>query len=209
MTPAESEPTIIKPFFGDQSFWAERVESLNVGSAIRKLTVEHLAEALHRATTDEKQIAKARVVGEVIRKENGVATAIEAIYRDLVRLLRYFFALRCFLAHCIANPQEYAKSLIKPLARPATPEPGVPLSTLDRVTSLLPTRSHNRSISSLGAQTSSDLHLASRVRSGSASRAPPSSFKAPETSRRTSAPSDAEHDGSNDSEGSWSVVSGD
>ncbi|EIW72673.1 hypothetical protein TREMEDRAFT_41904 [Tremella mesenterica DSM 1558] len=86
-------PTIIKPFFGDQSFWAERVESLNVGSAVRKLTSETLASALSKATTDEKQIAKAKVVGEMIRRENGVTRAIEAIYRDL----------------------EYAKSLIKPL----------------------------------------------------------------------------------------------
>jgi len=53
---------------------------------VRKLTSEALAEALVKATTDEKQIAKAKVVGEMIRKENGVSKAIEAIYRDLVRL---------------------------------------------------------------------------------------------------------------------------
>lgn len=61
-------PTIIKPFFGDQAFWAERVESLGVGSAIRKLTSEHLSDALKEATTNERQIAKARVVGEEIRR---------------------------------------------------------------------------------------------------------------------------------------------
>ena len=61
-------PTIIKPFFGDQAFWSERVESLGVGSAVRKFTVENLTEALLKATTDEKQIAKAKVVGEMIRK---------------------------------------------------------------------------------------------------------------------------------------------
>ncbi|WVQ62325.1 uncharacterized protein L199_000464 [Kwoniella botswanensis] len=115
-------PTIIKPFFGDQAFWAERAESLNVGSAIRKLTSEALAEALIKATTDEKQIAKARIVGEMIRKENGVAKAIEAIYRDL----------------------EYAKSVIKP-------PPGTEDKALDKVTSLLhadtivPFRSRSRS----------------------------------------------------------------
>ncbi|OCF41403.1 sterol 3-beta-glucosyltransferase [Kwoniella heveanensis CBS 569] len=111
-------PTIIKPFFGDQAFWAERAESLNVGSAIRKLTSESLAEALIKATTDEKQIAKAKIVGEMIRKENGVAKAIEAIYRDL----------------------EYAKSLIKPI-----PEEGD--RPLDKVTSLLqPLTSHTSDI---------------------------------------------------------------
>ncbi|KAK8865790.1 hypothetical protein IAR55_000937 [Kwoniella newhampshirensis] len=102
-------PTIIKPFFGDQAFWSERVESLNVGSAVRKLTSENLAAALIKATTDEKQIAKARVVGEMIRKENGVAKAIEAIYRDL----------------------EYAKSLIKP------PPSAADDTVLDKVTSTL------------------------------------------------------------------------
>jgi sterol 3beta-glucosyltransferase len=51
---------------------------------VRKLTSESLAEALRKATSDEKQIAKARVVGEMIRKENGVMRAIEAVYRDLV-----------------------------------------------------------------------------------------------------------------------------
>lgn len=101
-------PTIIKPFFGDQFFWADRVEALGIGTGVRKLTVQSLSEALIAATTDVKQIERAKRVGESIRavsfyvgqcrrllicclQENGVATAIEAIYRDL----------------------EYARSLIK------------------------------------------------------------------------------------------------
>ncbi|KAG1783622.1 glycosyltransferase family 1 protein [Suillus placidus] len=84
-------PTIIKPFFGDQFFSADRVEALGIGTGVRKLTVESMTEALVSATTDFKQIERAKLVGEHIRNENGVATAIEAIYRDL----------------------EYARSLIK------------------------------------------------------------------------------------------------
>lgn len=76
-------PTIIKPFFGDQFFWADRVEALGIGSGVRKLTVDTLSDALIAATTDQKQIDRARLVGENIRSENGVATAVEAIYRDL------------------------------------------------------------------------------------------------------------------------------
>ncbi|KAG1773038.1 glycosyltransferase family 1 protein [Suillus occidentalis] len=76
-------PTIIKPFFGDQFFSADRVEALGIGTGVRKLTIESLTEALVSATTDIKQIERARLVGEQIRAENGVATAIEAIYRDL------------------------------------------------------------------------------------------------------------------------------
>jgi sterol 3beta-glucosyltransferase len=94
-------PTIIKPFFGDQFFWADRVEALGIGSGVRTLTVEALTEALVSATTDTKQIERARAVGEQIRKvsrgrayfngdsscvrfqENGVANAIQAMYRDM------------------------------------------------------------------------------------------------------------------------------
>ncbi|RDB29507.1 Sterol 3-beta-glucosyltransferase [Hypsizygus marmoreus] len=84
-------PTIIRPFFGDQLFWADRVEALGVGTGVRKLTVNSLTEALIAATTDVKQIDRAKLLGEQIRAENGVSTAIESLYRDL----------------------EYARSLIK------------------------------------------------------------------------------------------------
>ena len=60
-------PTIIRPFFGDQLFWADRVEALGVGAAVRKLTVNALTDALRAATTDAKQIARARLLGEQIR----------------------------------------------------------------------------------------------------------------------------------------------
>jgi len=76
-------PTIIKPFFGDQYFWSDRIEDLGVGTSIRKLTVDSLTSALQHATTDIKQIDRARLLGEAIRSENGVQTAVEAIYRDL------------------------------------------------------------------------------------------------------------------------------
>jgi sterol 3beta-glucosyltransferase len=61
-------PTIIKPFFGDQFFWADRVEALGVGSDVRKLTVETLRDALVVATTDQKQIDRAKLIGERIRR---------------------------------------------------------------------------------------------------------------------------------------------
>ncbi|KAF8490722.1 hypothetical protein JB92DRAFT_3090591 [Gautieria morchelliformis] len=86
-------PTIIKPFFGDQFFWSDRVEALGIGSGVRKLTVENLTAALVAATTDVKQISRAKVIGQTIRSEDGVGKAVECIYRDL----------------------EYARSLIKHL----------------------------------------------------------------------------------------------
>lgn len=60
-------PTIIKPFFGDQFFWADRVEALGIGTGVRKLTVDSLSQALTVAATDQKQIERARLVGEKIR----------------------------------------------------------------------------------------------------------------------------------------------
>ncbi|CAA7259988.1 unnamed protein product [Cyclocybe aegerita] len=76
-------PTIIHPFFGDQFFWADRVEALGVGTGVRKLTVSALSDALLSATNDPKQIARAKIIGEQIRAEDGVTTAIESIYRDM------------------------------------------------------------------------------------------------------------------------------
>jgi sterol 3beta-glucosyltransferase len=48
------------------------VEALGVGTGVRKLTVENLAEALVSATTDQRQIARAKLVGEQIRSVGGL-----------------------------------------------------------------------------------------------------------------------------------------
>jgi sterol 3beta-glucosyltransferase len=84
-------PTIIKPFFGDQFFYAGRVEDLGVGIFLKKLNVSQFSKALVEATTNEKMIARAASIGQHIRSEHGVDTAIERIYREM----------------------DYAKSLIK------------------------------------------------------------------------------------------------
>ncbi|TVY57926.1 Sterol 3-beta-glucosyltransferase [Lachnellula cervina] len=84
-------PTIVKPFFGDQFFFGSRVEDLGVGIVVKKVNVSYFARALWLATNDQRMIVKAKVLGETIRSEDGVNTAIQSIYRDL----------------------EYAKSLIK------------------------------------------------------------------------------------------------
>ncbi|PNY29014.1 Sterol 3-beta-glucosyltransferase [Tolypocladium capitatum] len=84
-------PTIIRPFFGDQYFFASRVEDLGVGVWVRRWGTNSFGRALWEVTRNERMIVKARVLGEQIRKEKGVENAIQNIYRDL----------------------EYAKSLIK------------------------------------------------------------------------------------------------
>ncbi|RMJ12714.1 Sterol 3-beta-glucosyltransferase [Fusarium kuroshium] len=84
-------PTIIRPFFGDQYFFASRVEDLGVGVWVKKWGTNSFGRALWEVTRNERMIVKARVLGEQIRSEGGVENAIQCIYRDL----------------------EYAKSLIK------------------------------------------------------------------------------------------------
>lgn len=76
-------PTIIKPFFGDQRFWGQRVEELGVGICIPKLTTEKLKESLITITTNSVMINKAKLLGESIRQENGTKRAVECIYRDI------------------------------------------------------------------------------------------------------------------------------
>ncbi|KAI9830257.1 MAG: hypothetical protein M1819_005784 [Sarea resinae] len=76
-------PTIIKPFFGDQYFFGSRVEDLGVGICMKRLNVSVFSRALWESTHSERMIVKANVLGEQIRNENGVDTAIQAMYRDM------------------------------------------------------------------------------------------------------------------------------
>ncbi|ONH65121.1 Sterol 3-beta-glucosyltransferase [Cyberlindnera fabianii] len=76
-------PTIIKPFFGDQFFYANRVKDIGAGIALKKLNVKSLSKALKEATTNQRIISKAKSIQERIGQENGVMEAINVIYREL------------------------------------------------------------------------------------------------------------------------------
>ncbi|KAF2661730.1 glycosyltransferase family 1 protein [Lophiostoma macrostomum CBS 122681] len=78
-------PTIIKPFFGDQFFFAQRVEDLSVGVWMKKLNTSFFSRALWVATNDVRIINRAKRLGVLIRKENGAQLAVETIYRELDR----------------------------------------------------------------------------------------------------------------------------
>ena len=75
------KPTIIIPFNADQPAWGKRVFELGVGAKPinrNKLTAEKLAEAiLYALHTDI--ITKAKLLGEKLQKENGVANAVMII----------------------------------------------------------------------------------------------------------------------------------
>lgn len=74
-------PTIIRPFFGDQFFWADRVEALGIGSCVRRMTVDELSAALVHATTDLKQIARAKAIGKGIQSVR-LQPPVMLIYSD-------------------------------------------------------------------------------------------------------------------------------
>lgn len=77
-------PTIICPFFGDQPAWGRRVHALGVGPLPlpqKKLTVENLAAAIREVTTNQTMRRTAGELGDGIRREDGVASAVAAIER--------------------------------------------------------------------------------------------------------------------------------
>jgi sterol 3beta-glucosyltransferase len=61
-------PTIIKPFFGDQYFFAQRVEDMGVGIWLRKVNTSVFSRALWEATNSQRMIVKAKILGQKIRK---------------------------------------------------------------------------------------------------------------------------------------------
>lgn len=61
-------PTVIKPFFGDQFFFGNRVQDLGVGLHIKRVTENTLGKALWIASHDQRMKDRARRLGEQIRK---------------------------------------------------------------------------------------------------------------------------------------------
>ncbi|KAJ7459825.1 glycosyltransferase family 1 protein [Mycena latifolia] len=87
-------PTLIKAFFADQYFWASRVQKLGAGLRVHSLHTNEFSEALIKATTSRVMKEKAAAVGEKIRAEDGVHTAIHTIYTYLERASSYIEQIR-------------------------------------------------------------------------------------------------------------------
>jgi UDP:flavonoid glycosyltransferase YjiC (YdhE family) len=78
------KPTVGIPHFGDQYFWARRVWKLGAGPAPiprRRLTAERLARAIRTAVESPAIRERAAMLGERIRKEDGVGQAVELAVR--------------------------------------------------------------------------------------------------------------------------------
>lgn len=85
--------TLIHPFFGDQFFWAGRLQKLGAGARIGSLDSDDIAEALKKATTDRIMKEKAADVGTSIRAEDGVRNAISFIESHLESSKRKYHPL--------------------------------------------------------------------------------------------------------------------
>lgn len=82
------KPTLICPFIADQPFWGETVRALGAGPAPiiqKKATVENLATAFEQLVNDAPMRLSAEAIGEKLRTEDGVATAIDFIERMVAR----------------------------------------------------------------------------------------------------------------------------
>lgn len=80
--------TLIKPFFGDQFFWAQRLHKLGAGMRVASLQSNDLRDALKKAAESRIMVEKAKQVGDRIRTEKGVENAMRFMYENLSRAKR-------------------------------------------------------------------------------------------------------------------------
>jgi UDP:flavonoid glycosyltransferase YjiC (YdhE family) len=74
-------PSVVVPFAGDQAFWAERLYRAGVGAKLsswKALNAASLTESIRFAEQDAIR-ARARTLGEKMRREDGLKTAVKAI----------------------------------------------------------------------------------------------------------------------------------
>ena len=78
-------PNVVVPFTADQPFWGRRVHAIGAGPKpilVKKLSVVNLVHAI--AEADDHVIRKrAQVVGQKMRNEDGVRSAVELIERHV------------------------------------------------------------------------------------------------------------------------------
>lgn len=82
---AAGKPSIIIPFFGDQSFWGRMVAMAGAGPRpipFRNLSTNNLASAI-RTALNPKVRQMASDLGRQVAEENGVANGVQAFHRHL------------------------------------------------------------------------------------------------------------------------------
>jgi UDP:flavonoid glycosyltransferase YjiC (YdhE family) len=74
------------PLLFDQFYWGKRLAALGVGPRpipFKRLSAERLASAIATAITDREMRRRAADLGERVRAEGGVRTAVDVIERLL------------------------------------------------------------------------------------------------------------------------------
>ncbi|GGR76996.1 glycosyl transferase [Streptomyces humidus] len=77
-------PSLVCPFFGDQSYWAARVHHLGAGPRplpFRQFTVPALARRLRELTRNPGYTEASRRLGRAVRSESGTGRACEVLNR--------------------------------------------------------------------------------------------------------------------------------
>ena len=75
-------PNVAVPFGYDQGLWGQRLHALGAGPApidAAALTIDGLAAALRRVTTDDAMRRRAQAIGARIRREDGVGAAADHV----------------------------------------------------------------------------------------------------------------------------------
>ncbi|KAN0021681.1 hypothetical protein ACTFIU_003825 [Dictyostelium citrinum] len=80
-----TKPTIVVPFFGDQFFWGERIKQTGIGTSIPfdTLTAKSLSSHIISILNEPSVRAKVTKMSHLLKKEDGVKTAIDFIHRYL------------------------------------------------------------------------------------------------------------------------------
>lgn len=81
-------PAVVVPFAVDQPFWGSRVAALGAGPTPiprRRLTADHLGDALRVVTGDTALTRRAAELGDRIRAEDGVGAAVRHLESILTR----------------------------------------------------------------------------------------------------------------------------
>lgn len=86
---AAGKPSIIIPFFGDQSFWGKMVAVAGASPRpipFKNLSTNSLASAIQTALSPEVR-QKASNLGSQVAKENGVANGVQAFHGQLSKYI--------------------------------------------------------------------------------------------------------------------------
>jgi UDP:flavonoid glycosyltransferase YjiC (YdhE family) len=77
-------PSVVVPFFGDQPFWADRMYKLGLSPRPiprRSLNSERLRHAIRAVIEDTTFRRRSAAIGQKIRMEDGVSSAVKIIER--------------------------------------------------------------------------------------------------------------------------------